>query len=347
MTVHSPMLRSMVDDGIELFPNASSDASRKTLIVLASPYLFARYLKRRKSYTEIPTEAPADASAQVAAPRDTLDYTEMFITAYCNLKCKYCSASIPYYKNKYHIGIDFLIRQMDAYLEAINGVDRFRIIGGEPFLHPQLDVIIEHLLASPKIGRIHIVTNGAIVPKAPHLMELLKDDRVVLDISNYGPVSDKVPELQEMEQAGLLHLIVNEVNEWFEPNHVYDDMGLTPEQIAKRYHACPDFCHVLRDGKFFTCGEAFHIANIPNSPMKAGIDYVDIFDDSMPIEEKRQLILDIAYKRTPSCAACNHCGGGSFLYKDRKLIPGEQPKDGEVFEFDLPIDIPVVSGKMI
>lgn len=340
MTVKSPLLRSMVDDGCTLFPNAKSDATRKALIVLSSPYLLVRHIARGKGDTPTHVLVPEQA-------HEVLDYTEMFITSYCNLKCRFCSASIPYYYNKYHIDIDFLIRQMDAYLDAIYGVERFRILGGEPFLHPHLAEIIEHLLASDKVHSIHIITNGAIVPRNERVLELLKNDRVWLDVSNYGPVSDKVPELEEMERAGLLRLNIDTVTHWFMPNHVYDDQGLAPDVVAERFHSCPDFCHVLRDGKFFSCGEAFHIANIPNSPMRAGVDYVDLFDDTMPIEQKRQMMIDVAFKRLPTMVGCNHCGGGSFIYKDRKLVAGEQPEPGEHVEIDLPIDIPVVSTKMI
>lgn len=336
MTMKAPLLRAMVDDGITLFPNAKSDATRKALIVLSSPYLLARQLSGSARKPEAPVQP------------EYLDYTEMFITSYCNLKCKYCSASIPYYYNKYHIDIDFLRRQIDAYLDVIDGVETFRILGGEPFLHPQLAEVLKPLIASDKIHALRIVSNGAIVPRDPKVLELLQNDKVTIDISNYGPVSDKVPELEQMEKEGKLHLHVDHVTSWFMPNHVYDDQGLAEEVVAKRFHSCPDYCHVLRDGKFFSCGEAFHIANIPDSPMKVGVDYVDLFDEGMTREQKRQMVIDVAFKRLPTMVGCNRCGGGSFLYKDRVLVAGEQPAKGEVVDdFVLPIDIPVVSTKKI
>ncbi len=323
------LVREIIDEGISTFPDMKHYGLRKALIVLTSPYLL--YRSRNKD----------------AQTPEYLDYTEMFITSYCNLKCKYCSASIPYYLNTYHIDLDFLLKQLNAYLDVIDGVETFRVIGGEPFLHPNLADILDHLVASDKIHTVHIVTNGTIVPRDERIRDILRNKKVWLDISNYGEVSDKVSELEELRDQGEIQMNIDEVNNWFWPNHKYNDLQLGEEETAKRYHSCPDYCHVLRDGKFFTCGEAFHIANIPDSPMKAGVDYVDLLHGGGSRKKKRQEVLDVAFKRKPSLSACNRCGGGSFLYKDRVLKAGEQPTPGEVFDFDLPADIPVVSTKMI
>lgn len=341
MTVRAPMLRSMIDDGASLFPNARSDASRKALIVLSSPYLLVRHARRRLHGDSAGSEHAAPVGGEV------LDYTEMFVTSHCNLRCTYCSASIPYYLNKYHIDFGFLERQFKAYEALIGGVDTFRILGGEPFLHPSIADIVGMLAASDKVRKVRIVTNGTVVPKGERLLEQLRNEKVALDVSNYGPVSDKVPELEEMGRRGLLHLNVDTVTSWFYPNHVYNDQDLPPEAVAERFHSCPDYCHVLRDGKFFSCGEAFHIANVPGSPMRAGVDYVDLFDEAVPFEEKRRMVADVAFKRLPTMAGCGRCGGGSFIHKDRVLVAGEQPAEGEEVDVDLPADIPVVSAKMI
>lgn len=332
MTVKQPLLRAMADDGVRLFANKSVPA-RKALIVLTSPYLLVRQLNGSAERLRIQMRPP-----------EYLDYTEMFITSFCNLRCRYCSASIPYYLNKYHVDLDLILRQEAAYLEAVDGVETFRLLGGEPFLHPQLAQIMEPLVASDKVHSLRLVSNGAIVPSDPAVLELLKNPKVVIDISNYGKVSDKLDILRGMEAEGRLHLNVGVETHWFMPNHKYNDLGMSDEAVAERFHKCPDYCHVLRDGKFYSCGEAFHIAHIPDSPMVCGRDYVDLFDESQTLEQRRQQILDVCFKRLPTMVGCNRCGGGTFLAKSRILVAGEQPAPGEVVtDFDLPADIPVVS----
>ncbi len=330
--------RDVVEEGIRAYPDMTNYTLRKIRIVLTYGKL-----KRRLE------AAAAEAASRPPVPEpEYLDYTEMFITSYCNLKCKYCSASIPYYYNKYHIDYEFLLRQLSAYLDLIDGVETFRILGGEPFLHPHLADILQPLVDSEKIHSLHIVTNGTVVPSEPRVRELLRSKKVWLDISNYGAVSCNVDELQRLHDAGEMQIIVDHVTTWFMPNHRYEDLGMSEQAAATRYHNCPDYCHVLRDGKFFSCGEAFHIANIPDSPMRAGVDYVDVLGGEGTREQRRREMLDVAFKRKPSMAACNRCGGGSFIYKDRVLVAGEQPAPGEeVVDFDLPADIPVVSTKMI
>lgn len=333
MTIKVPLLRRIIDEGIDVFEplHLKSDAARKGLIAAAFPYLAFRCL--RKGDDE-------------QTSKEILDYTEMFITSYCSIDCKWCSASIPYYKKKYHIPTDFLLRQLDRYLSVIDGVEVFRVLGGEPFLHPDLAKILTPLIESPKVGSVRIVTNGTVVPKDSELLELLRSEKVALDISNYGEVSCKVPELVAMEERGMVHLNIDRVTTWFVPNHDYRCKNLSPEQALSKYRHCPDYCHVLRDGKLFYCGEAFHIANIPDSPMRSGVDFVDLFDRDKSLEELRAEVNDLIFKRSKRMIACDYCVG-SFVHKDRCLIAGEQLAPGEEAPFELPLDIPLVSERMI
>lgn len=334
--------RKIIDEGVDVWGRRGIGAGnlRKALCVVSSPYLAGRIAIRENK------EASYQKDLKSGKIREVLDYTEMFITSYCSIDCKWCSASIPYYKNKYHIPLERIQAQLTRYLGAIDAVEKFRILGGEPFLHPDLPAILQQLMDTPKVHSIRIVTNGTVVPKNPKLLDLLRNPKIVLDISNYGPVSDKVPELQELEREGKIHLNIDTVTTWFVPNHDYTDKGLTDEQAYRRYCNCKDYCHVLRDGKFFYCGEAFHIANIPDTPMVAGVDFVDLMDESKSLDELGAEIKNLVFKRADRMNACTRCVG-SFLAKDRFLVAGEQLKPGEAMPFELPADIENVSTKMI
>ena len=342
--VKNSYARTLIDEGMERFnlERIQSLPTRKAILLATSPYLAIRHAlrssKKKPSSGYIEIESPEQ-------PKEILDYTEMFITSYCSLHCRWCSASIPYYEHKYHIDKDLLHAQTMSYLEAIDGVERFRLLGGEPFLHPDLAFIMRPLVESDKVQKVCLVTSGTVIPKDPEVLELLKNPKVLVDVSNYGAVNNRLDEILEMERQGLCHVAVDTVDQWFVPNHVYDDKGLTDEQVAERYHTCGDYCHVIRDGKLFYCGEAFHIANIPDSPVIPS-DYVDLMDPTLSIEERRRQINDLIFKRNPTMHACSRCVG-SFVQKDRFLVAGEQSQPGEPAPYDIPADIPLVAAKGI
>lgn len=65
------------------------------------------------------------------------------------------------------------------------------------------------------------------------------------------------------------------------------------------------------------CGEAFHIANIPDTPMQNGdyVDYVDLLDSKKGIRQLRREINALDLKTQETMRAC-HCCVGSFKHKD-------------------------------
>lgn len=58
-------------------------------------------------------------------------------------------------------------------------------IGGEPFLYPHLQEIVEYLIGQKKVLGIMLITNSTIMP-APQVLELLRNPKVFVEISDYG-----------------------------------------------------------------------------------------------------------------------------------------------------------------
>ena len=57
-----------------------------------------------------------------------------------------------------------------------------------------LHVVVSEILKLRNFSKLVIYTNGTIVPKRDNL-ECLKDDRVFVDISDYGTLSRNIEEL--------------------------------------------------------------------------------------------------------------------------------------------------------
>ena len=116
------------------------------------------------------------------------EYTEIPITTVCTLKCKACSNLIPCYKNPKDVDLDTLLKSIDVFLECINNIVYMRVLGGEPFSSKNLFPVLQKLLQSSKIQRIEIVTNGTLIPKDDELIDLLKNKRIIISISEYPQV---------------------------------------------------------------------------------------------------------------------------------------------------------------
>ena len=94
----------------------------------------------------------------------------IMLTYRCNLHCPYCFANEFVNKDKTDISIK-------SFLEAVSFITRegesdVGLIGGEPTLHPGFQVIMELLIANPKVSRIVLYTNGLLmdqyIPQITH-----------------------------------------------------------------------------------------------------------------------------------------------------------------------------------
>ena len=103
---------------------------------------------------------------------------------------------IPYYKKPTHIKLDEILSPLDNFLNAIDELYELRILGGEPFLYPSIGELLDACGKLSKVKRIVIYTNSTVIPENM-IFERMKENHVVLHMSDYGTYSGKVKEIQE------------------------------------------------------------------------------------------------------------------------------------------------------
>ena len=108
-----------------------------------------------------------------------LDYVEIPITTRCNLRCPDCANLMPLYNKPYDVDSDTIIHSIRKLSECFDACGQMRILGGEPFLHPDLKRFVAEL-PSHKCKKISIPTNATIVPQDPELYEILRQKKVVI-----------------------------------------------------------------------------------------------------------------------------------------------------------------------
>lgn len=260
-----------------------------------------------------------------------LSNTTLVVTFRCNLKCKLCAVSAPYYDVPPHYSLESLTDSVKRYFDVVDYVDKFTINGGEPLLHPQLPDIMDFVIKYiDRIGTLEIITNGAVAPNKRLLSSLSSSDKIDILVDNYGPnLSPKVPQIIEaFNFEGVKHRVRKYYGDdahlggWVDLLDI-SKKNRSTEETEKIYMHCaypgPFRCFVIFGGKAYICGvykRCESLGIIPDNPD----EYVDFSNDLSPIEIKKRQIKDFYNRRYFS--ACEYCNG--FCDDSKRYSPAEQ-----------------------
>lgn len=245
-------------------------------------------------------------------------YLEIPITTRCSLRCKNCSNLIPCYKKPRDYNLDMLKKSIDSFLECINKIVFVRVLGGEPFLSKDLTEILKQLIDSNKVQRIEVVTNGTQVPKDKQLLNVLKNDRVVVCISEY-PIVNPAKLIETLDKNGISYRI-DKMAFWMDYGNV-KKRNKSKKELIKQYSRCNSVCKSLVNGQLHLCPRSSHgtdLGIIKNNED----DYLDLLDDSISLEEKKKRMNKL-FKRK-YITACDYCDYGTS--KCKKVPVSEQLK---------------------
>lgn len=250
--------------------------------------------------------------------------SDVLVTERCNLNCSHCNMFIPHFEMPKHRELDTMIKDIDSYFNIVDYVSVFHLVGGEPFLHPQIQDVIQHILLNyiHKIDKFIITTNGSIAPK-PSTIELLKSSNVILSVSNY---SDKLQKLKtKVEKVidiyktnGIKHYVRNEI-EWYDFGDLRVKKNLPTDKLIKHFDSCTAPFRGLNDGKFYYCHLNTGAVLTKLFPLDKN-DYVEIDK----ISKEDLLKFDLGYTDLGYITFCDNCNGCNAGIK----IPVSYEKQG-------------------
>ena len=235
------------------------------------------------------------------------------ITERCSLKCKDCSNLMQYYTNPQNSELNVMLKSIDRFIECVNKVYEFRVLGGDPFMNKELHKVINHLINYDKVQKIAIYTNARFVPKGENI-ECLKNKKVVVDISNYGlldPKKKKVNEFIKILKTKKIKYSVVLMNDWQDCGRITKFQKRSKEELYRIFNNCcnSDILSLLH-GKLYRCPFSANAANLNAIPYEK-TDVVDLFDENIPIEELKIKIKELTYDKK-SLMACNYCNGRDY-----------------------------------
>lgn len=236
-----------------------------------------------------------------------IPYLEIVITTRCTLKCEKCANFIPKFHNHELINNDNLLKQIDDLFANIDYIHTVRLLGGEPFLNKELSAIIKKILNTKKFKNLVIVTNGTILVKDKNLLNILKEKKVSVDISEYNINSNK---------QFIKILTDNNINFFvFKPSFWYDFGNgnfkrETTEELKKQFKKCDSVCRSYFDGKLFYCAQSSSLYNLGITKSKNDyIDFANIKDNKIFKNNLTNFLVNPKYQ-----SACSYCNKGTEKY---------------------------------
>ena len=183
---------------------------------------------------------------------------EMYLTKGCNLKCHYCSHFNPYRRGI--VPTEILVESMETWSKKVSP-KKFGILGGEPLMHPDLNLILRKARECWGKARLILTTNGLLLPqKGGNILETLLETRTEVLLSEHLTDQERVAAFdkgrQMLKEAGIPTVLIPSSSRWKE-YYLFSEDGKPRPYNSRPEHAwtmCgPNTCFNLTDNKLYRC----------------------------------------------------------------------------------------------
>lgn len=190
--------------------------------------------------------------------RTELETIEIHAAEHCNLNCKNCSmfcglvetCDFPCYQ-EFEEGI----KQLKNFFPHIK---KFRIIGGEPLLNPELDKYIRLIRNVYPYTDIRLISNGILVTKmSDQLIQTIIDNDVTFIVTQYISLKHSIDEINRfLSKTGIRYIVTEAVLEF---QKIYNALG--DSDIDENFYRChwKGSCATMYGTKIATCYVPFVI----------------------------------------------------------------------------------------
>lgn len=248
-----------------------------------------------------------------------IDYLEHHIVNHCNLKCAGCSHFSSIADEWYEEVGDFCADFTELAQKTNKQIRTIRLMGGEPLLHPQVELFLIQTRELFPDSDIQLVTNGLLINKLKDkLVPICNENKIRICISNY-----KILDIAKALN-GFKFVRVDGKGQLY--NISLDLKASQNKDFA--FNHCDLHLHhwfYFQKGRFYPCCIAGNI-NIFNKKF----DMIDYFsDDELSIsiyDHSEEEIKEFLDKPLELCKYCN------TIKRMRTLEPFHTSK-GDIFEW--------------
>ena len=240
--------------------------------------------------------------------RPVLDVVELHLTDHCNLNCTGClhftPLARPWFADPERMACDLTaLRAKFRYIRHVT------LLGGEPLLHPDLCKAVAAVRHAAPESLVTVVTNGVALKGAvlESFLNMCRENAVRVKWTVYPPLAGRRDELAQAFRSVGVNMFAVEMGDFY----VKMDPKGGDARKAMRFCRNTTYCPYLRDGRLYTCAQAYHIRDYiaacerergTAGQMRAAVG-LDVHDAALGGWE----ILD--YLMTP-CETCRFCSDG-------------------------------------
>jgi len=241
----------------------------------------------------------------------TINDLEINLVYGCNLKCEYCTHFC-----KYTQGIESLDNILSWYRTWNKKImpKKMRLIGGEPFLHPNLkEVILETKRHWPK-SKMQMTTNALLIHKVDEaVLGALTETDTHVFVSQH----DNNPQFNEvffrgvdcLTRFGIDYTIYTSYMDWRKTYHLDSQRRLLPytSNPERAWQNCQtkNMCSTLFDNKIYKCQHITHCLRQRSSGL-LGEEW-NVVTTYQPLTQDatgQEILLHLNSDVVPACAVC-------------------------------------------
>ena len=245
---------------------------------------------------------PLDRHYPVVGGRVVTRALEAHVVDHCNLTCAECcslSPLLPHWLVDPADLADDLAIARDVLAPGV-----FKLVGGEPLLHPDLVELVHVVRRSGIAPRISITTNGLLLDRTPDaLWEAI--DALTISVYPRPALSPEATMATELRAARFGVTLNWKHQTEFVVMNRREPTTDTAETLGI-FHGCwiRERCHMLRGGRFYTCTRPPHFQAYHRGAL-------DFTGDGIALAGLDAATLHGYLTSDRPLEACAHCFGGS------------------------------------
>ncbi len=242
---------------------------------------------------------------------------DVLVTERCSMKCQDCSNLMQYYEKPKNIDRSRIINEIQEILSKLDHLFEIRLIGGEPFLNPDIYEIINFATGLESVSYVVLYTNATVKLDKDRLLTSSRNfNKLSFSITDYGEkLSRQLPQvkvlLDELQITYRIHL-----PEWWTDSGSIININRTEQELKELFqNCCGKNLFTLSDNKLYRCPFAANADRLNGVPHDT--------DNYVLVSEDREKIIsyvgDIDY-----IPACRFCKGRSW--DTPQIVPAIQTR---------------------
>jgi len=253
---------------------------------------------------------------QIPSSYNLIPNLDVPLTTFCSLKCKYCSHCIPFANPAQHFDADIILMDIKK-LISVSYIACLAIMGGEPFVYPNLDLFLELYKKNEidkKVGFTRIVTNGTVVPKDEVFDKFKNITNFYIYISNYGERSRKINELiLKCKEFKIPFYVCPQSSEWINLGDFNYSRHYSKTELKQLFAICDArTCFQLLNGRLYSCSR-LPLLNEDGLIPFCESDFCEIRKQTENLIKEN--LHDYMYKKE-YLVGCQYCDG-QHMYSDK------------------------------